>query len=370
MIVHIFTAYRYHLVPEICKGFATIYKDDAVPFFVLYGNKELDKQLYLDYLSAIGFSDYVFCQSYWQLIKQLYYHRSDTLLFHAGHYSWHLSSLILRCRNVNWVCWGGGTTISHRWRSKIGGFLKSIMFKRFHSIVTLMEPERKQIIENFGVASHMVKTISYVSDYKDESDLDLICKDLAKRTNHESKKPVVFLGNSHYWINSYISMLKKLSQYAGKIKVQCMLNYEFVKGEKYEELIRLGHSVFGEDFKTNETFYSNIIDYIHYMNGCDIYVCAVEKQTGLGAISTCLKLGKKIYITGDNLDWVRLAYNPIVFSLDSINESLRFEEFVKPLSDIDKLNNYQNRINSKYINRGKWHKYLKAIDNVKSKQEK
>ena len=32
------------------------------------------------------------------------------------------------------------------------------------------------------------------------------------------------------------------------------------------------------------------------MNKCSIYICGSVNQTGLGAISTCMLLGKKIYI--------------------------------------------------------------------------
>lgn len=365
MIVHFFTAERYHLVPSISKGFASVYRQDADSFFVLFGDKQLNKQLYIEQFAELGFDNYVFCHSYWQLVKILLRHKKDTILFHAGNYSWHLTALLLSCKNVNWVCWGGGTSISKSKRSRLGALLKKYMFNNYRSIVTLMEPERKMIIENFGVNPNKIHTISYTSVKGNETESDLLCKELSSQGNNNNyDKPVVLLGNSHYWIESYISMLQRLVQYKGKIKVLCMLNYAFEKGEQYDKLITLGKSIFGDDFNTNEEFYSIRKDYINYMNSCDIYICAVEKQTGLGAISTCLRLGKKIYITGNNFEWVRREYKSIVFPTDIINEKLSFEEFVKPLSLEEKKQNYQNRVNCRERNREKWHHYLKEIDSL------
>jgi hypothetical protein len=362
MIVHIFTASRYHLVPSLSKGFATVYRNDADHFFILYGDENLDKQLYVKQFAQIGFSNYVFCDSFWKLTKQLFQHREDALLFHAGNYIWHITALLLNYNNVNWVCWGGGTTFSNSWKSRIGGVFKKYTFNHFRSIVTLMEPERQQLIKNFGISSEKIRTISYVSIKDDESEFDLLCKNLLEGGSVNLDKPVVLLGNSHFWISSYIDMLHRLKQYKGKIKVQCMLNYEFKKTEKYQTLVSLGKSIFGDDFQTNEDFYSERADYLNYMNGCDIYICAVKKQTGLGAISACLRLGKKIYITGDNYEWAKQAYHSIVFPLETISDNLCFEEFVKPLSFEEKMSNYQNRVMCKAANREKWHHYLKEID--------
>lgn len=362
MIIHVFTAERYHIVPSITRGFATVYAQDAEQLFVLYGNKQLDEKLYKNQFALVGFTNYVFCYSFWQLVRILRQYRKETLLFHAGDYSWRFTALVLGCKNINWVCWGGGTKISNNLRSKIGAVLKRYMFRRCKSIVTLMEPERSDIVGAFGVSPQKVWTISYTSSNDDESEIDLLCKKLSNQNNFQIDKPVVFLGNSHHWIKSYITMLSCLQHFKGKIKVQCMLNYDFEKGKQYETLVDLGHSLFGEDFQTNESFYNDFSDYVNYMNQCDIYVCAVERQTGLGAISTCMRLGKKIYITGDNLEWVRQAYNAIVFPIELINDQLSFEEFARPLSTEEKLHNYECQVKSKRINREKWHDYLRKID--------
>ena len=356
MIVHIFTAYRYHLVPIISKGFATIFCHDAEHFFLLVGNNRLNRQLYVNQFTKIGFDNYAFCQSYWQLVKYLLKYRKSTVLFHAGSYLWHFTSLFVGCRNVNWICWGGNTSV----RSYMGAKLKSFLFKHYNSIVTLMEPERLELITFWKINPQKVHTLSYCS--KNDHEIDMLYKQLTSQGTVNYDKPVVLLGNSHHWLSNYISFLPRLSNYKGKIKVQCMLNYPFERGELYDTLIKLGKSVFGNDFKTNEDFYSDKRDYINYMNSCDIYICDVQQQTGLGAIRTCLRLGKKVYITGNNLDWIRQEYNSIVFSTDTIDEKLSYEDFVKPLSIEEKKHNYQNEVNSIERDRTKWHSYLQEID--------
>lgn len=364
MIVHIFRTRSRNIVPSISKGFATVYCQDAEQFFILCGKRKMYKQMYVELYSRLGFKNYFFCQSYWQLVKLLYHFRKSTLLFHAGSYYWHLTAFLIRCKSVNWVCWGGGTTPSNNRFSSMVMLLKKYIFNHFHSIVTLMEPERKEIIQYFGVNPQKVHTIPYASSGENVSEASLYCKQLLLNQHFDkTTKPVVFLGNSQYWINSYIDMLPRLSKYKGKIKIQCMLNYPFKKTENYFELLKLGRSIFGDDFRTNEDYYSNWKDYIDYMNSCDIYICSVDRQTGLGAISTCLQLGKKIYITGNNLEWVRNEYKSIVFPVDIIDEQLSYDMFVKPLSEEEKEHNFQNKIKCYVNSREKWHLYLKNIDN-------
>lgn len=245
------------------------------------------------------------------------------------------------------------------------------MYRQYNSIVTLMEPDRKSIIKNFGLDEHKVINIPYASGQTIETEFDLLCKELQLICQNASKqKSMVLLGNNPSCINSYILILHMLKQYKGYIEVHCMLNYSLTKDEKYENLILTGRSLFGEDFITDEEFYSNKTEYIRYMNKYDIYICNEQRQTGLGAISTCLRLGKKIYITGRNWAWVTNEYKAIVFRVNQIVEGLSFDEFIKPLSAEEKMKNYQNRVNIKLQYQERWHKYLKMIDNHEKKRKK
>ena len=98
------------------------------------------------------------------------------------------------------------------------------------------------------------------------------------------------------------------------------------------------------------------------MNDCDIYICPVHRQSGLGAVNTCLGLGKKVYIAGKNLEWIKSAYGACVYDADSINDSLPFDAFSRGLSEEEKKSNYDSVINRRSNHVEKWHKYLSALD--------
>lgn len=366
MVVHIFTAGRYHLVPSIASGFVTTYMSDAKHIIILCGNKNLNKKRYDDMFSELNFSDYSFCQSFFSYLRLIYKYRKNSILFHEGHYHWYLIAIFLGCKNIHWVCWGSGARIFNNVRSYLSTPIKKYIYKKFKSIITLMEPDRISIIRDFGVLPTKIQTISYASSTKkaDRNRINLLCRELANSDRIKTDKPVVLLGNNSTCIKSYINMLYCLQQYHGKIKVQCMLHYSLTKDKTYNRLIEIGKSIFGDDFRSNEEFYDDRESYVRYMNKCDVYICGVEKQTGLGAINTCLKLGKKIYITGKNLEWIVNEYKSIVFPVQLITKDYSLDEFLKPLTIEEKSFNYDSVIGRFESQQEKWHNYLKWADTL------
>lgn len=155
-------------------------------------------------------------------------------------------------------------------------------------------------------------------------------------------------------------MLSRLKQFKGRICVHCMNNYSLTKDRTYEQLMSLGTLLFGDDFKSDEVFYS-YEEYIKYMNNCDIYICSRESQTGLGAIYTCLSLGKKVYIHGKNLNWLRDYYRAIVFDTDEIDKDIPFEVFSEPLTNEEKRHNYYTIIENRKNSYSKWIDYLSFL---------
>ena len=140
-----------------------------------------------------------------------------------------------------------------------------------------------------------------------------------------------------------------------------MNNYSLKKDSEYMQLISLGKGLFGEDFHSDEEFY-DYEDYIRYMNNCDVYVCSRESQTGLGAIYMCLSLGKKVYIHGKNLNWLRNHFHATVFDTDDINCNLSFSDFSKPLTVEEKMQNNKILIDNRMISYDKWVNYLRGLN--------
>lgn len=361
MILHVFTANRYQLVPAISKGFVTVFKNDAEQVLLLYGNKHFDKQKYVDLFNEVGFNNYIFCVSTVEYVKIMRRYRKSSILFHAGSYHWFMYAWLLGCRKINWVCWGSGASSGKGLRPRLSFLYKQFLYHRFNSIVTLMEADRKTIIDDFRVSPLKIETISYMSMGDGKNEYDLLKEELMLQ-NLSNPKPVVLVGNNPSCISGYLDLLPRLKHFAGMIIVKCMLNYSLVKDEKYESLIKLGESYFGDDFVSSEEYYSDKGDYIRYMNECDIYVCPVHRQSGLGAVNTCLGLGKKIFIAGKNLEWIKDTYGALVFNADDINGSMSFSAFSNPLSKSDKKNNYDSVINRRTLYVEKWHRYLAALD--------
>lgn len=366
MIVHVFTGERYHLVPSIAKGYATVYNKDVQHCFLLMGSNHIDKVLYDKVFNEVGFTNYHFVMSKWQLFGQLWKNRNYSILFHAGDYIHFLIAFVAGCNHVNWVCWGAGASIHHNWKSMLSIPLKCWIYHRFYSIVTLMNADRVSIIHDFKVSHGKIKTIPYtVTDTA--SPYDEICLRLLKKANVTSReKPVVLLGNNPGNIRYYIELMELLRPFKGKICVHCMMNYSLVRNQQYYDFIRYGYELFGDDFHSNEEFYQGTENYANYMNMCDIYMCGNPDQTGLGALGMVLRLGKKIYVTGKNYDWAIKECGVRVFHLSDLST---FGDFVKPLSDEEKMHNYQVMLNRRILLPIQWREYLHQLDLV-GKQDK
>ena len=359
MIVHVFTAERYHLVPLISKGFATAYKDDGPHRFLLVGGPQTDQSLYNKLFSGIGFTDYHFVLSKHQLYRLLMKNRKNPILFHAGSYSFFLTAFIAGCQHVNWVCWGSGASIRNNWKSKLTAPLKSLVYRRFNSIVTLMDDDMRTIIRDFNVDSNKIQTIPYASAGIGVRPRDEICLKLLNEKAENRQKPIVLLGNNPSNMRYYIMLMDKLKPFKGKICVHCMMNYSVNKNQQYDDFIKLGKDLFGDDFRSDEEFYQGSEKYANYMNSCDIYMCASPDQTGLGALNTVLELGKKVYITGKNYNWAKNDCGAIVFEIKDVTD---FEDLVKPLTDEEKHHNYQAMVNRRKLPPILWQKYLKQLN--------
>ena len=221
-----------------------------------------------------------------------------------------------------------------------------------------MEPDKISISKDFNVPLSKITTIPYVFTHPKFQDLYLKLIE-EEPINKNNEKPIVLLGNNSSNINEYISLLKILAKYKGKIRVQCMLHYNLNKDELYYKLIELGNSIYGDDFRSNEEFY-DYEDYIHYMNKCTIYICGSTTQTGLGAIDTCLSLGKKIYITGKNYEWVT-SFGAVVYKLDEILNNISYDDFIEDIPHQTKIYNNKCVYNHKMDSPEKWKKYFSML---------
>lgn len=371
MVVHVLNAEMYHLTPGIILGLINNFKNRRFAFILLGNN--IDKSKYSSGVDEHIFNSFVFC-SYnpIEIAQVLSRYKSSPILFHGGTPKWWQAALDAGCTNVNWICWGGDAKWDTSRRAKqncikrlIGGLYdkwayrgRVQLYSRFNTIVCLMSPDKASIINQFKVKEEKVHVISYWSDrlttYKNLID------DLTRNIQTiKADKPLVLLGNNPGNIPYYFTLLDILKRFAGRIQVHCMLQYSLIKDERYNELVEKGKSFFGEDFVTDEEF-MNMQQYYPYMNTADVFICAHPDQSGLGAINTMVMLGKKVYITGKNLEFVT-GYGAVVNDVAELN-SVTYEDFVTAVPGDIQIHNRkaQERCICKSI--PEWEGYLKLID--------
>lgn len=358
MIVHVFTGNRYHLVPSISKGIALTYKNQE-HFFVLAGDSSIDKDKYIELYKGIGFSNYCLCTNNKELFDILVKNRNHPIVFHAGEYGDFVSAYLAGCKNVNWVCWGAGASIGKSIKSKLITPMKRILYQHFGHIVVLMTPDKNTIIRDFGVKEKNISVIPYSSSLSFDA-FELSESIRVKNIGLKNEKPRILLGNNPGNIPHYITMLHQLSRFAGKVEIHCMCQYSLVKDEKYNELAITGESIYGNDFYIDEDFMDKE-QYNKYISSFDIYMCGSKSQTGLGAIGFCIRLGKKVYIAGKNLEWIKDYYNALVYNICSI-DNMSFDEFVKPLSEKEILNNINSLKSKINENISQWETWYHTIE--------
>lgn len=314
MIYHIFNLIHIHLSLNLIESI--ILKTSESHFFILIGDDAEKAQLYIEMFSKHDFKNFKIYPSFKALNKASVINRDSCILLHGGNYSWMAYFYIYRYKNLNWVCWGSGIFIKKTIKSRLSFLFKYLIYSYFRNIVVLMTPELtylKQIYKKKNVffIPYLVKIDDIYNFSRSKIDDSFFRK--------QNKKLIdVFLGNNFYSIRSYIDIIKNLSHLKGLIKIHCMLNYSLDPSSyEFQQLNKIGTEKFGSDFIVHTKLYS-LKEYPDFMDICDIYICDVKTQTGLGAINTCLKLGKKIYLSGRNYDYIS-SLGFVIYPSSSLN---------------------------------------------------
>lgn len=358
MIIHVFklNLKSYQLNLGITKSFIELYNynrsNTPKPFFLYFGQtSDIVKAKYEAILSKNSEFDYQFCKNEIELKNFILQHSTESYLLHGVSYKCMYILIRNHIKNLNWVCWGYGSSINYKsWKSVISAPFKWWLYHHFRSIIVLLDGDRKTLESDYKIKN--VKTLSY---YTDTTIKIRDVFDHCRASYKPKKKIVLYLGNSGHCIDSYFTLLKKFHSYAGNIEIHCMLQYVADKDKrKQAKLIEYGMQLYGDDFYP-DTKYMTPEVYLEYMNQADIYVCGAINQSGLGAISTSLALGKKVYITGKNYEHI-ISKKYKVFKLSSLDET-----FAEPLNEQDSLWNYNIRFNLIEISKQEWSKYLATL---------
>lgn len=354
MIIHIFYLPNYHLNLSIIESFIYIATENGGidAKFLIVGSGNQYNDIYKKRLRELEIENYLFISGAKSLWDYSIKNKNQCFLLHGVPYEYIACCVFANVRNLNWVCWGAGARINRKSiKSLLFTPIKRFLYKRFCSVIALMTGDKTSLETDFKLDN--VKVIPYYS-IKHNKLRDMFYTLLSTPSVNKNKVKVL-LGNNGWCLPTYYDLLKKISKYSASIEVHCMLQYPEVKDEEKIKITEFGRSLFGANFYLDLEILSTE-DYIHYINTFDIYICGCEEQSGLGAVSTCLKLGKKIYLTGLNYDWI-ISQKFYIFHVNDIDK----DDFLIELSQEDKKYNinkwYETRMSLKDI----WADYLKEI---------
>jgi hypothetical protein len=336
MIVHVLTGSRVYGVPGIIKSFIK-YKNNEDQFFMIVSEKGLDIDLYNDLFAQLNNSNYQLIDSFKNLKQEGSRFKNKKIILHGVPYKWMAYFVFNGFKDVRWVCWGHGASINkYNWKSILFTPLKKIIYQRLTKIAVLMPHDAESLRKDYKVTN--ITQLSYFGTI----DQFPFTEEHIKCTNNPLDIKRIYLGNNSSSIRTYLPLTKKLSKFKDYVTINCMLNYAFNESQVSQQLESEGKRIYGDRFKMDTELYP-LDEYYKYMDKCDIYICDVKKQTGLGAIYTCLRLGKKLFLSGINYHWMK-SLGCIVFHTDEIDK-MENEVFLQELSYEEKLNNY-NIINS------------------------
>lgn len=264
-----------------------------------------------------------FCSNPISLFISIIQLKCRVVVCHGDSYAMRTMPLLLGCK-VTWVCWGAYTTLSGSLLSYISYPYKFVVNHLQKHIVALMLSDKEDLEKTYHLNNVMV--LPYSShQYEQIAPLRLFDMPI-----HSPLR--VLIGNSGHCAPWYRESLTLLSRYKEKIEVHCMFQYPQLP-EVMSNLSEFGLSIFGNNFYL-DTKFLNKDEYYGYLASYDVYICPKPTQSGLGAIHISLILGKKVYVTGKNLEWER-KIGAKVFEVDEI-KSEDFSSFSCELSATDK----------------------------------
>ncbi|MAP80967.1 MAG: hypothetical protein CL526_07740 [Aequorivita sp.] len=315
--------------------------------YLLVGNKDENKIVY-DFKTS---GKIVLLNSLDEIdVKKL---KSEKTILHGVPYTWMFFFIKNDLKSLYWICWGAGAKLSWRnFKSVLFHPFKILLYNKFKRIAALMYQDKVSLEKQFLLKN--VNVISYFDPSLDSFPFSL--KDISIK-NIETSQNTIYIGNNSSSLYSYNDVLEKLKYFENVRHIECMANYNFQESSLSKSLRSNGKKLFDEKFKLNTTFYS-LEEYYNYMKQCDIYICAVKKQTGLAAIYTTLRMGKKLFLAGHNYEWI-LSLNCKIYHLREL-ERMSEEELFTPLSLEEKIKNYNiisKLLNSKVIC-DKWIEFL------------
>lgn len=358
MLIHVFKITTFYLNSTLIESFNAISPEDSSmrPYYLIFGKGDIKgKEKHENLFAKINTSDFSFIEDLYSLYVFARRNRKVAFLLHGTTYAC-MSILELAGANVNWICWGAGASINHKnLKSVLFTPIKKIIYNRLFTIKTLINDDKLTLERDYSL-----KQVELLPYYGHNS---LIHKNYFIEKYHnpssKNKKPIVLLGNNAHNLVYYYELLNLLIPFRGEIIIHCMMQYPKVDEQTLLKLQNTGDSLFGNDSFFVDTQMLDMDSYLEYLSDFDIYLCGNPNQSGLGAVFNCLRLGKKVFLTGKNLNWVR-KIGFIVFDIDDVKKASN-NDFLVELSEEQKKINLMNNYDNIEKTKKKWIEYLQYI---------
>jgi hypothetical protein len=330
MVYHVFPLTAKHLTLDIIEQIVKYIPQQH--FFYIVDVVE-DKNLYKEYtlfFQKINVTNYLFAKNI-EVVYQQKTPKNAPIILHGDNYFWKIKLLLKNYKKLKWVCWGSGNSLPKATKQRLLFPVKKYLYQKLHTIIALSKADQDIFQKTYGCKNVLLNP--YISNLNTNNFFTR-----ESITNQSFTKPVVYIGNNTSCLPTYPRVLQNLKTFKNDIsKVVCMLNYLLEKNQEYHNLKALGTQIFNENFSIDEKFYS-LEQYKDFMHQCNVYICAATEQSGLGAIYTTLRLGKKVYLAANNYQFIK-SLGCHIFSVDDLNTK---EDFYKDLSFEQKLENFDS----------------------------
>lgn len=309
-----------HLSPQLISGFNKLFPNFA-QVFIVYG-KESESNTYIKMRNDV--EEIIYISNPKDLYK--FVSKDKHILLHSLNPDICIYTFFHAYKNVSVVCWGSGIKLVSLKNYLLYPF-KFLLYHSFKYMITLMEPDLRYLKRKYFIKN--IFNQPYIGER--EIELKKYIETRAVKENVEKLKNI-YVGNNSSCVKSYLRVAQKhLLHFKGNFNLQFMLHYDYSNDDK--DIINL------KDFcELNYPSYSfntkllNLKEYVLYIDKCDIYICDEERQTGLAAIYTALHLGKKLYLNGNNYDWITSLGCVVHHTNELLSAS--FEEFIKKDSEL------------------------------------
>lgn len=214
-----------------------------------------------------------------------------------------------------WVCWGA---IPKKNRKSIYyrityGYYRDVFFSSCIFINSLLEGDQIDLQKRIG---GKITLCPYIDTPHS----------LSYKTDRMNK---VLVGNSGLYINSYKEFVSSVQEKT--IPFTFMMSYGCEKKQGQNFMDFANSELEHVDFWTENL---PLEDYLKKVAGYSVYICNVERQTGLGAIQACLSLGLKCYLKGKNLEHFKyLGFK--VHSVEELNDNKGWENIFEDKEERD-----------------------------------